>query len=200
MAALPPQPEAARDAVAEPADDVQAEPAPGVPGRSANPSTPQVTVAGEAVEPTVAEATEIAGAVEATAVAEPEAEIAAVATETPDSDIPAAPDLPSESDDEGAGRVYGVGNVESRVTLTATSDSWVQVRSADDNLLITRVLRAGDAYRVPNQQGLTLETGNAGGLAVTVDGRTAPPLGGSGIVLRGVSLEPQALLSGQATP
>ncbi len=200
MAALPPQPEAARDAVAEPADDVQAEPAPGVPGRSADPSAPQATVAGEAVEPTVAEATEIAGAVEANAVAEPEAEIAAVATETPDSDIPAAPDLPSESDDEGAGRVYGVGNVESRVTLTATSDSWVQVRSADDNLLITRVLRAGDAYRVPNQQGLTLETGNAGGLAVTVDGRTAPPLGGSGIVLRGVSLEPQALLSGQATP
>ena len=199
VAGLPPQPEAASDAVAEPAADVLAEAAPGVPGRAADPSAPQAAAESEAVEPTVAESREATSAVEAPSVAEPQTEIAAVARETMDADIPAAPDLPAEAD-EDAGRVYGVGNVESRVTLTATSDSWVQVRSADDNLLITRVLRAGDAYRVPNQQGLTLETGNAGGLSVTVDGRTAPPLGGSGIVLRGVSLEPQALLSGQATP
>lgn len=193
-ASLSPPSEAATDVAAQPATPGTAERAPQAPGVSANSIEGDIAADG-AAEPVTA--VELPPAAEVTAAEDAETEIATAATETIEPGIPDAPDLPNSAN-QNSGRVYGVANGESRVVLTATSDSWVQVRSADANLLITRVLRAGDIYRVPDQQGLTLETGNAGGLTVTVDGRTAPPLGRSGDVLRGVSLEPQALLSGQA--
>ncbi len=164
------------------------------------PERPDAAPPPEPAQPAVAEAAEAAPSERGGASqAEPATpgDIATAATETLEPDIPAAPEVPTQTAATD-GRVYGAVNEDSRVTLTATADSWVQVRSADDNLLITRVLRAGDIYRVPNQDGLVLETGNAGGLRIVVDGRTAPPLGGPGDVVRGVSLEPQALLSGRA--
>lgn len=60
-----------------------------------------------------------------------------------------------------------------------------------------RTLKPGETYRVPNRSGLTLFTGNAGGLDVTVDGKKAPSLGASGTVRRNVALEPEELLAGQ---
>jgi cytoskeleton protein RodZ len=100
----------------------------------------------------------------------------------------------------GSSDVGGVfGNEgETRIVLKAKLDSWVQVRDAEDNLLLTRVLRPGDSYRVPNQEGLTLLTGNAGGLAVLVDGQEAPALGPIGAVRRNVALDPERLMAGEA--
>jgi cytoskeletal protein RodZ len=93
-------------------------------------------------------------------------------------------------------QVYGRGNLEARIVLRATQDAWVQVRDGNEDLLFTRVLRAGDSYRVPNQAGLTLLTGNAGGLDVTVDGMDLGPLGSVGSVRRNVILEPDRLRDG----
>ncbi len=95
-------------------------------------------------------------------------------------------------------KVYGRENVGYRVSLHATQDSWVQVRNAQDDLLLTRVLRAGDSYRVPNQPGLILRTGNAGGLTVKVDGKKIGPVGPVGAVRRNVVLDPDRLLEGSA--
>jgi cytoskeleton protein RodZ len=78
------------------------------------------------------------------------------------------------------------------IELRATSDSWIQVR-AGDQLLLTRLLRKGEVYRVPDRTGLTLMTGNAGGLDVMVNGTTMPPLGNEGTVARGVPLEASRL-------
>lgn len=74
------------------------------------------------------------------------------------------------------------------IELKATSDSWIQVR-AGDQLLLTRLLRKGEVYRVPDRNGLTLMTGNAGGIEVSVNGDAMPPLGSEGTVARGVPLE-----------
>lgn len=95
-------------------------------------------------------------------------------------------------------RVYGEGTPGSRVTLQARGDSWVQVRAADDTLLMTRLLRMGDSYRVPNQPGLKLMTGDAGALEVLVDGQPVPPLGAAGAVKRNVSLDAERLKAGTA--
>ena len=65
-----------------------------------------------------------------------------------------------------------------------------------NNLLVARLLRAGDVYNVPNKPGLRLVTGNAGGLVVFVDGESAPPLGKEGAVRRGIVLDPEALRRG----
>ncbi|GAB5470620.1 MAG: hypothetical protein Kilf2KO_36500 [Rhodospirillales bacterium] len=80
-----------------------------------------------------------------------------------------------------------------RVVLRATQDSWVQIRDAGNTSIFTRVLRSGDTYEVPDQAGLTLLTGNAGGLDITVDGQEIPKLGRSGQVRRNVSLDPDTL-------
>ncbi len=95
-------------------------------------------------------------------------------------------------------RVYGEGNVGSRITLRAGGESWIQVRASDDTLLMTRTLRPGDSYRVPNQPGLKLMTGNAGALEILVDGETAPAIGAMGAVKRNVMLEPDRLKAGTA--
>ena len=98
----------------------------------------------------------------------------------------------------GAGTSLPVvhGQADARVVLRALSDSWIQIREADGTLLATLVLREGDSYRVPDQAGLTLMTGNAGALAVTVDGAPVPPIGAAGKVRRDVSLDPDALRAG----
>ena len=84
----------------------------------------------------------------------------------------------------------------SRVTLRARLDSWVQVSGKDDELLLTRILRAGDTYAVPNRPDLMLLTGNAGALEISVDGHVLPPIGPIGAVRRNVSLNPEDLLGG----
>jgi cytoskeleton protein RodZ len=94
--------------------------------------------------------------------------------------------------------VFGVATGPVRIVLRATSDSWIQVRDASDTLVFTRLMRAGDVYRVPDKPGLTMRTGNAGGLEVTVDGNAAPSLGGIGILRRSVQLDPQKLAAGEA--
>jgi cytoskeleton protein RodZ len=78
------------------------------------------------------------------------------------------------------------------VELRAKADSWIQLREGDE-LLLTRLLRKGEVFRVPERGGLTLMTGNAGGLEVLVNGEVMPPLGVEGTVARGVPLDPQHL-------
>src|SRR3546814_4257272 len=92
--------------------------------------------------------------------------------------------------------IYGEENTDARIVLRASQDAWVQVRDREGNLLLTRVLRVGDSYRVPNQADLTLLTGNAGGLEISVDGSALPPLGPVGAVRRNIPLEPEALRGG----
>ncbi len=81
-----------------------------------------------------------------------------------------------------------------RIVLKAKSDSWVEVRDPQSNsLLVARLLRAGDAYDVPDKPSLKLVTGNAGGLLVVVDGEAIPPLGKDGAVRRNITLDPDVL-------
>ncbi len=122
---------------------------------------------------------------------------------TAQSEIPAAPAAPIPTQtvavpDATQPQVYGEDNADARIILRATQDAWVQVRDQSDELLLTRVLREGDVYRVPNEEGLTLLTGNAGGIEVLVDGALLAPLGPVGSVRRDLALDPQVLLAGTA--
>lgn len=84
------------------------------------------------------------------------------------------------------------------IVITATAQSWVQIRDAEGNLVMTRVLEPGEVYPVPQTDGLRMVTGNAGGLSITVDGEEAPSLGGPGDVVRDVALNGAQLLAGAA--
>ncbi|MBF0305970.1 MAG: DUF4115 domain-containing protein, partial [Alphaproteobacteria bacterium] len=103
------------------------------------------------------------------------------------------PPLPNEP--ARGGRAFGEAGA-SRVTLNAIEDCWIQVRDGDGKLLLTRLLRKGDSYSVPNQPGMSLMTGSAGALSISVDGKKAPPLGALGEVRRDIKLDPDKLAGG----
>jgi cytoskeleton protein RodZ len=100
----------------------------------------------------------------------------------------------SQGDAKTGASTYGATDSEARVVLRATAESWVQIRDKNGALLFTRVLKPGESYNVPNQDGLTMVAGNAGGLDVAVDGVDVPHLGDLGRVVRNVSLDPDHLL------
>jgi cytoskeleton protein RodZ len=86
-----------------------------------------------------------------------------------------------------------------RVVLQARLESWVQIVGPDNATLFTKVLRAGEFYSVPAQSGLSLITGNAGGLDIWLDGRKLMPLGPIGVVRRSITLDPGKLREAVAT-
>ncbi len=104
--------------------------------------------------------------------------------------LPSVPRAPSVTYEP---RVYGQGNIDARVVVRARIESWVQIEGSNNELLLTRVLNAGDMFLVPNRSDLSLVTGNAGGIEILVDGVLMPPLGPEGTVRRNVSLTPDAL-------
>ncbi|WP_170294887.1 RodZ domain-containing protein [Roseospira navarrensis] len=79
-----------------------------------------------------------------------------------------------------------------RIVLRANQDAWIQVRK-DGELVVRRLLRRGDTYAVPTDGGYLLNTSNAGGLEVYVDGRRVRNLGPVGAPRNGVRLAPSAL-------
>jgi cytoskeleton protein RodZ len=84
------------------------------------------------------------------------------------------------------------------IVIRADADSWIEVRDARRSVLLARVLKTGESYHVPDQPGLSMRTGNAGGLEVMVNGAPAPSLGRIGMVRRNIALDAQALLAGNA--
>lgn len=108
------------------------------------------------------------------------------------------PSTAVEPFEEDNPRVYGDASQGSRIMIKAVTDSWVEVREFNGELLLTRVLWEGDRYHVPNRSGLTLKTGNAGGLEILVDGEKILKIGSVGKILRNVRLDAGALRDGTA--
>ena len=110
-------------------------------------------------------------------------------------DVPA----PAVTDGAVAPRVYGQANTDARIQLRATEESWIQITGPGNELLLTRILKPGDVYLVPNRPGIVMMTGNAGGLEVALDGEVLPPIGQAGAVRRNIALDPEALRAHQAS-
>ncbi len=111
---------------------------------------------------------------------------------------PTSPPVPAGETSGYVPVTYGAANADVRIVLRARSDSWVQVQGPNNELLLTRILKPGDSYRVPNRPDLALNTGNAGGIEILVDGQPVPALGPIGLVQRNIRLDPEALREGRA--
>ncbi|CCQ73189.1 helix-turn-helix domain-containing protein [Magnetospira sp. QH-2] len=189
-----PSPVAAVDAPEPPVDTPLAEePAVDVTPEAGTEAAAEV--APETVEPV--EPAETVAEVEET-VQEAAAETEAVAdSQTATAEIPSAPIAPVAP----VRPVIGGEDEDSRIQVKAKVDSWIQIRENDTNrLVVTRLLRQYDVFHVPDQEGLRLVTGNAGGLEISVDGSVVPDIGPMGAVLRNVSLDPDKLKAGEAVP
>ena len=82
---------------------------------------------------------------------------------------------------------------KSRVSIRADKESWVLIVDNHGSTVIDRIVKAGEIVKVPNQKGLKLTTGNAGGITLNVDGTDLPALGEASHVIRGVALDPEKL-------
>lgn len=87
----------------------------------------------------------------------------------------------------------------SRILLRANADAWVQVRDRAGQVLLNRIMHAGETWPVPARPNLLLTTGNAGGTELLVDGAVTPSLGGSGSVRRDLPLDPDLIKDGKLT-
>ena len=69
------------------------------------------------------------------------------------------------------------------MVLKATGNSWVEIEDLDGNILMTRLMRPGETYVVPNINGLTFNTGNAGALSLSQGDLIIPKLGEIGEII-----------------
>ena len=102
---------------------------------------------------------------------------------------------PTESEVTQVASVAAPQQLESRVVLRATVTSWVELRDGDGKRLISRLLKAGETYKVPGRSGILFNTGNAGGVDILVDGQTIAALGPIGAVRRDIPMDPETLLT-----
>ena len=68
------------------------------------------------------------------------------------------------------------------------------VLTSDAQPLFAQLMRPGDSYEVPSGAHLVLQTGNAGGLQITVGGKQIPPLGQAGDFRDNILLDADSLL------
>ncbi|MGF7158503.1 cytoskeleton protein RodZ [Rhodoligotrophos appendicifer] len=99
---------------------------------------------------------------------------------------------PSASKDQQS-RVFGTENDNSRLVLKANAPVWVRIEDRQGNVVLTKTMMVGDAYRVPNRNDLVVIARDGGALTYIVDGKESGTLGAPGEILVGRSLDLAAL-------
>jgi cytoskeleton protein RodZ len=89
-------------------------------------------------------------------------------------------------------------NAGSRIVLTALESTYVRIKDPRQpegkGIFVDRVLKAGESISAPDRSGLLMQTGNAGGLHVAVDGRSAGVMGKRGEVVTRIPVDPSYFL------
>jgi len=112
--------------------------------------------------------------------------------------IPVAPAAPSAESPSPTQEAALPAGTPKGIVLEARIDSWIKIVDGTGKVVFSQILRAGDHYALPDQPGLVLDTGNAGGLDVIVNGSKAPALGEVGAVRHRIVMDPARLLDGTA--
>ncbi len=160
-------------------------PAPAAQPAPAAPATPPAAVAAAPAAPAPAPAA-----------APPAAPAPVVSAPTPaptPAPVAAAPAAPAP-----AASAPQTASASAAIEIRAKGDSWVQIRGQGGRVVVMRIFRTGDTYKVPDEKGLTLMTGNAGAIEIAVDGKVVPAIGPFGAVRRDVALDPERLKAGTA--
>jgi cytoskeleton protein RodZ len=80
------------------------------------------------------------------------------------------------------------------IVIKADQSSWILIADSNGQTIYDHVLKPGDIYKVPNQPGLTLTTGNGAGVIVSLDGVDMPRLSKTtSHIVRNISLDAASL-------
>ena len=183
---------------------------PSAPGTATPPAATSPPAAPSATEPaTPPAAAESTATPPPTASPPPEVPAAGMgSSETPpsqtaaaDNTIPSAPALPTpEAEATETPPATAAIPSGTRIRINARLDTWIKIVDHNGRTVLNRVLTSGEGYDVPDEAGLKMITGNAGGMDILVDGVAIAPLGEPGKVRRDVELDPEKLKAGTAIP
>lgn len=166
------------------------------------PSEDPVTVAGQPAAPSPTDAEASTGTA-ALGPAEP------APADIPPAGAPAAAEdqVPPEADvastgeevvEESPPQVAATEGEAGKIVVRARLESWIQITNEKKEVVFSRVLRSGETYTVPEEKGLILTTGNAGGIEILVNGKKLKSLGTVGLVKRDIPLDAKKLRDGSA--
>jgi cytoskeleton protein RodZ len=117
----------------------------------------------------------------------PEADVASTGEDVTE-ESPAQPEPAATEADAKAGKIV----------VRARLESWIQIANEKKEVVFSRVLRVGETYTVPDEKGLMLTTGNAGGVDILLNGKKLKSLGAVGLVRRDIPLDAKKLKDGSA--
>ena len=75
-----------------------------------------------------------------------------------------------------------------RIVIEALAPAWVRLRRPDGDVLLSKVMGRGEKFTIPDHPEVLLSTGDAGSVAVFVDGARVADVGGAGQILEDVTL------------
>ena len=84
---------------------------------------------------------------------------------------------------------------EEEIVISASAAAWVEVVSENGDVILSKLLQAGEDYVAPANQKLYLSTGNAGGLVLLIPGLDAFQAGAVGEIIRDLPLSRESLRS-----
>jgi cytoskeletal protein RodZ len=108
--------------------------------------------------------------------------VGAAAVATAPASSPAVPAAaPAPTPVETAGDVPAADRL--LVELDVSGDCWMSI-SVDGKSPLAQLFRAGDHQRIEAEREISLDVGNAGAVRMTINGKTAKPLGREGVPVR----------------
>lgn len=121
----------------------------------------------------------------------PAAPAPAPRTPPPQSSAPAEGARPAVASVPAIETLLGSVSAPYRVTARVSDQTWVRVRT-EDGRTTEETLAAGEVREWVSDRPLVLTIGNAAGVALELNGRTLPPLGGKGVVIPRLVLPPES--------
>jgi hypothetical protein len=101
----------------------------------------------------------------------------------------------ASADAEIGSRAVATSSTTGRVILVGRGAGLIRLTDATGDFVRSWVVGPGDWIPVPPHRGLALSTGDAGSVEILVDGRSIGTAGPAATVLRGLVLDPEALLA-----
>jgi len=74
------------------------------------------------------------------------------------------------------------------ITIEAVSTSWIEIRGADNTVVASRILTAGENFELPRQDNMVLAARDGGAIKIHRAGNISGPLGPKGAPLRAYPL------------
>lgn len=79
------------------------------------------------------------------------------------------------------------------IQLQVNKNVWLEIRDQNQKVIISKILKEGETYQVPDQDELVMDTADAGAFDVILNGEKLAKLGKPGQIRRDISLNPEQL-------